>query len=539
MPTLPDKYTYLLPTSVWYKLRLLIGFFGLGFSLWGISFLFRAYPLTTLPFLLMYFYLAVFLGIATWIGLSYRTFDRVAHWRWRREFQSSSLRPSVDVFLPVCGEPLETLTKTWQAVAALDYPNYQVYVLDDAHDSRVKALAKIYNFHYIARENKGYLKKAGNIRYAFARTKGEYFTIFDADFAPLPEFLYELLPYLIRDKRVAIVQSPQAFEYPESTYAEAPLAYGASLIQEDFYRRTQVGLDTHNATVCVGSNALYRRQALSLVRGAAPIEHSEDLHTGFAMVSAGYKIKYVPLRLAFGGVPDKLGAWVRQQIRWCQGSLALVPTRKFWQASINPATKIAYTSGWLYYYSSFVTLLSPYLTYLVLWQNVSIAPWVGLFYIPVILTNWVFFPRFRTREFRLSLIYVYWLLTYIHVYTIWGHLRRNSPAWVPTASTHTRKTEQQRVLDLVSLNLATHSGLLLPLLVLGRIDFANPALLLVFFWLLLELWKPIALLLYTWVRIENIVPARYTGWLWSRGFWELSLSLSTGLVLGLGLLMNN
>ena len=376
------------------------------------------------------------------------------------------------------------------------------------------------------------------MRHAFARTSGEYFTIFDADFAPRPDYLWDLLPYLVRDTRVAIAQSPQAFDYPESTYDQAPLAYAASLIQEDFYRRTQVGLDTHNATVCVGSNAVYRRSALQLVDGTVPIEHSEDLHTGFAMVAAGYKVKYIPLQLAFGGVPAELGAWVRQQIRWCQGSLALVPMRKFWAATINPATRIAYLSGWLYYHSSFVTILAPYLTYVLFWKNIAITPWVTLFYIPVILTNFVFFPRFRTREFRPALLYVYWLLTYIHIFTIWGHLTKATRAWVPTAAKHAPKTEQRRVLDLVSLNLVTHAGLLLPLLVLGRIDFSNPTVVLVFGWLTLELVKPALILIYTWFRLEKILPERYTSWLWSPGFWELSLGVSLGVVLGTSLLLN-
>ena len=39
-------------------------------------------------------------------------------------------------------------------------------------------------------------KKAGNLNYAFRRTRGEHIVIFDADFRPRPDFLAETLPYM-------------------------------------------------------------------------------------------------------------------------------------------------------------------------------------------------------------------------------------------------------------------------------------------------------------------------------------------------------
>lgn len=533
MTVLPDKYAFLLTTPLWYKIRLLIGFSGLVCSGYGLARLFWAHPLATFPFIFFYAYLIVFLSIATWIGFSYRPFDRVKHWRYKRNFLNSPERPSVDIFLPVCGEPLSTIESTWRAVQNLAYSNYRVYVLDDGHSQKVRELATQYGFTYLARENRGHLKKAGNIRHAFARTDSEYFTIFDADFAPRSDYLNELLPYLVRNPQIAIVQSPQAFDYPETTNRTAPLAYAAHLIQEDFYRRTEVGLDTHNATVCVGSNAVYRRSVLQKVGGSAPIEHSEDLHTGFAMVKAGYKVKYIPLLLAFGGVPGDLGSWVRQQIRWCQGSLALVPTLDFWRAKINPATKIAYTSGFLYYYSSFITLLTPYLTYVVLYLRIPLAPNIIWFYLPVIVTNWIFFPRFRTKPFRFSLLYVYWLLNYIHVLTILQHLTKTTAQWIPTASSKTNKSEQRKVLDLVSFNLAVHLGLIGPLLLQRRVDFSRPISWLVFGWLILEVIKPVLILAYSWLRIEKIIAKSLFENAFSRRNQEFGLSVILGILLSL------
>ncbi len=54
--------------------------------------------------------------------------------------------PTVDVFLPVCNEPLALLANTWNYVLALDYPHVTVHVLDDGAKDEVKALANKYGF---------------------------------------------------------------------------------------------------------------------------------------------------------------------------------------------------------------------------------------------------------------------------------------------------------------------------------------------------------------------------------------------------------
>ena len=78
--------------------------------------------------------------------------------------------PSVDVFLPICGEPIELLRNSWTHVAALRAAykgQLTPYVLDDAARPEVKALARQFGFAYAARPNRGWYKKSGNLRYGF------------------------------------------------------------------------------------------------------------------------------------------------------------------------------------------------------------------------------------------------------------------------------------------------------------------------------------------------------------------------------------
>jgi cellulose synthase/poly-beta-1,6-N-acetylglucosamine synthase-like glycosyltransferase len=187
--------------------------------------------------------------------------------------------PSVDIFLPCCMEPLEVLENTYKCIKNLEYPGkLTVHVMDDGAQDSVKELASTYGFNYTVRDDRPRLRKAGNLRWSFARTHAEFFSIFDADFCPRPDFLLELIPEHLADEKTAIVQTPQFFRTKkEQTWVEQ----GAGATQELFYRVVQVNRNRWGASICVGSNAVYRRAALKEVGGTAEIGFSEDVHTGY------------------------------------------------------------------------------------------------------------------------------------------------------------------------------------------------------------------------------------------------------------------
>ncbi|CAN0413078.1 unnamed protein product, partial [Hapterophycus canaliculatus] len=66
-----------------------------------------------------------------------------------RRSKEKGYQPTVDVFLPVCKEPLHLLANTWKYVSALDYypgVNVKVYVLDDGASDQVRELAGTFGF---------------------------------------------------------------------------------------------------------------------------------------------------------------------------------------------------------------------------------------------------------------------------------------------------------------------------------------------------------------------------------------------------------
>nr|GAT53586.1 predicted protein [Mycena chlorophos] len=295
-----------------------------------------------------------------WFAIDFtgRDFDFEAHQETLREYQST---PAVDVYLPCCNEPLKILSNTYTYIAQLDYPNKNIFVLDDAGRPAVRALVDRLKsqfphvpFTYLPRpaSERGILGKAGNIRHAFAQTSAEFFVVFDADFSVRKDFLNEVVPVMERFPDTAIVQTPQYFRVNrDQTWVE----HGAGPQVEIPFRVDQVNRNGLAATACVGSNALYRRSALGEVGGMYPIAYSEDEHTGFQMIKRGWRVRYLPLPMACGTCPDNAQVFFSQQVRWCATAPSLVTCTDFWAASLQPMQRLCWIAPLFGYVASALT----------------------------------------------------------------------------------------------------------------------------------------------------------------------------------------
>lgn len=367
------------------------------------------------------------------INLFYRAFDVRKHNAAVKAYWAvGKTEPSVDVFLPICGEDVGMLATTFAAVSKMDYANKRVYVLDDGADADAKKLAAKFGFDYLSRPDRGHMKKAGNLKYGHERSKGEFIVVFDADFAPHKDFVKELLPYM-QDPKTAIVQSPQYFVADDDVHRRSPLEYGAGQTQEDFYRIIQVSRDRFNGAICVGSNAIYRRAALDSVGGTTQIAHSEDVHTGFNLVSSGWTIKYVPLVLAVGLCPDNLHAFFQQQNRWCSGSMSLMLTKEFWSAKLGLGQRLCYISGYLYYISHALSLLMAFQVFVLLfWHYDQITFANSLSFLPHILYSFVVLPLFRRTPPKYGSTVVRMAHTYTYGHAVVTNMLGQSLGWHPT-----------------------------------------------------------------------------------------------------------
>jgi cellulose synthase (UDP-forming) len=259
----------------------------------------------------------------------------------------TSRYPNVDIWLPNCGEPLEILRNTWTHIARLSYPGeLTIYCLDDVGVSAVEAMAEEFRFNYLSRPDKGWMKKSGNLRYAYQNSSSDFVALFDADFCPRPDFLLELMPYFDGDPSLAIIQSAQYFRVDRQ---QNWIERGASEVQEFFYRVCQVSRAAKRAAICCGTNAVYRRSALDEIGGMSLIPQGEDMRTGFDLSCREWRVGYVPLILAMGLSPSDMSSYFKQQYRWCTGSLRLVSERVFWEETPTPLARLCYFAGFNYY----------------------------------------------------------------------------------------------------------------------------------------------------------------------------------------------
>lgn len=381
------------------------------------------------PYLIFVVLLFSYLGISYFIGIFGESFSLGLH-----EILKAPLPkvPSVDVYLPSCGEPLDILENTFIHVAELNWETKKVYVLDDKGSGEVEYLSRRYGFNYISRPNKGELKKAGNIRHAFAKTAGDFILILDADFAPRRDMLEEMIPYFFFED-VAIVQSPQYFTIEKE---HSWVQKGAAYIQELFYRLIQVNRNTWGASICVGTNALYRRKALEPFGGTAPIAYSEDLHTGFMLLRAGWKVVYLPINLAKGICPSDKYSFFVQQYRWCLGSFSLFLNPEFWQTKLPVMVRLCYLSGMGFYIAAALGIfLTPLPGIFMVWFASDKVFWYNLiFSVPSFVYGTFGLAIWGRAPWGLHALTVKHLSHWAYFFAILDKIRAKTLPWVPTGA---------------------------------------------------------------------------------------------------------
>jgi cellulose synthase (UDP-forming) len=318
--------------------------------------------------------------------------------------------PDVDIFLPVCGEPVEVLRNTWTGVFELiyAYPGLaRAYILDDGPSDDARQLSASFGFCYVRRPNARRYGKAGNLNYAFARTGGQHVVVLDAGIRPRADFLAETLPYL-EDPTVGIVQTPRFCRVhggqPWVEQAAGPTA-------EVFYRAVQVSADRLGSALCVGSNAVYRRAALAGSGGFALVPYGAGSHTGLDARYHGFGLRYLPVPLAAGSSPASLESFARERYRWSRGLTDLLWTRRLWRVSMPRAARLPYVAAWLAsLMAGLRTLVLPLIPIVLLaWLPGEIQLRLAVLLIPPVVTGVVLYPLWHNapytpRTWPLSLV---------------------------------------------------------------------------------------------------------------------------------------
>jgi cellulose synthase (UDP-forming) len=324
-------------------------------------------------------------------------FSIAQHEEFTRDFWMHSKEPSVDIFLPYCGEDLATFESVIRSAFALEYENKKIYVLDDSASPAAKWLAEHLGVTYRSRPNRGEFRKAGNLQYGYDHSDGEFVFVLDADFRATPNALRDTLPYIVSDPTMGILQTPQFFDQSDEVHDRSPIEWGGGNVVEDFYRIDMPSRDVVKAAICVGTSALYRRKAIEECGGTPKVWGTEDVRQGLKVTRAGYEVRYLPVIVSWGESPSDIQGYFRQHNRWCTGSLATVFSSYYTKARLNWAARISYVTNATYYIAEASSLLfSFHLLTLLAFHEDSLSLYNSAYFVP-----YLAFYHFQTPFYRI------------------------------------------------------------------------------------------------------------------------------------------
>lgn len=269
-----------------------------------------------------------------------------------------NLRPPVDIFITVCGEPVEIVRETALAAINLDYSNHRVYLLNDGYVAgkdnwrAIDELAVKLGITSITRQTPGGAK-AGNINHGLSQTNAPYFVVFDADHVPHRNFLKETIGYFT-DQKMGFVQTPQFYKN-QSTNVITQTAWDQQTL---FFGPIMSGKNRLNSAFMCGTNMVVSRHAVMEAGGMCEFNIAEDFLTSLFVHAKGWKSVYVPKVLAEGLAPEDFLSYYKQQFRWTRGSLEVIfRYNPLFMKGLSLNQRLQYLISASYYLSGIVVLI--------------------------------------------------------------------------------------------------------------------------------------------------------------------------------------
>src|SRR6266550_3962202 len=262
--------------------------------------------------------------------------------------------PKVSIHVPAHREPPEMLKATLDALARLDYPNFECIVVinntpDPAFWRPIEDHCRVLGdrFKFINEDNvSGY--KAGALRLALAHTAAdaEIIGIIDADYVVRPDWLKDLVP-AFADPKVGMVQAPQ----DHRDGSRSVMHHVMNGEYAGFFDIGMVQRNEANAIIVHGTMCLMRRAAMDMAGGWAGDTICEDTDLGLAIIEHGWLTHYTNHRYGHGLLPDTYEAFKKQRHRWAYGGFQIV--KKHWRRFLPGASRLSpdqrreFALGWL------------------------------------------------------------------------------------------------------------------------------------------------------------------------------------------------
>lgn len=234
--------------------------------------------------------------------------------------------PMVTILVP-CYNEAAVVQGSVRSLLELDYPRYEILVIDDGSADDTAARARVYEGDHgkavvrVIRKPNGGKSRALNTGIANARSR--FILCMDGDSALHPQTLRRAIRHM-RDPTVGAVAGSvkvvnrtnllsclQALEYVE----------GLNMVRaaQGFFRLVNI---------IPGPIGVFRRAALERVGGYDHDTFAEDCDLTLKLLCDGWKVKYEPGSIAYTEAPEKMLDLLKQRYRWTRGILQAISKHK-------------------------------------------------------------------------------------------------------------------------------------------------------------------------------------------------------------------
>jgi cellulose synthase/poly-beta-1,6-N-acetylglucosamine synthase-like glycosyltransferase len=235
-------------------------------------------------------------------------------------------QPMVSLHIPAYNEPPAMLIKTIKAAERIDYPDFEIVVIDNnTTDSAVYGPVEEYcrgrervKFVHVA-PWPGYKSGACNLALReYTDPRAEIIGLIDADDVVQPHYLRETVGYFA-DPKLGFLQTFEGNrDFEGSDYYTACVdSY------QGFYLSNMSTRNQRNSVPFVGTMGMFRRSALVGIGGWNEWCISEDTEASLRALKAGWSGLYVPRCFGRGVVPPSFAGLNTQRHRWCFGAMQI------------------------------------------------------------------------------------------------------------------------------------------------------------------------------------------------------------------------
>jgi biofilm PGA synthesis N-glycosyltransferase PgaC len=238
----------------------------------------------------------------------------------RHEVNETTLAPAdflpfVSIVIPAFEEE-STIGRTLEAVLAIDYPDYEVIVVNDGSGDGtadvVRTFADAGRLRLVDKAiNEG---KAMALNDAIPACAGEIIVFIDSDILPEPDVLRAMVPHFVSPRVGALTGNPRVGNRGSLLRDLQTLEFTSIISMQRRAQRIWGRVLTVSGAIMA-----VRRTALLQVGGFSPSMATEDIDLTWKLQRRFWDVRYEPAAIVWMQVPPNLRELWKQRRRWARG----------------------------------------------------------------------------------------------------------------------------------------------------------------------------------------------------------------------------